>query len=245
MRTSINNALWRLAQTASKGLASLYFLFIAAKYMSPVDFGILNYLIAVIGLCLLFSDFGFSTATSKYVAELSTCNPERSASVLPSVLVLVGSINLALSVVVIAGFFIAKSTYFPTIAILVPSLFFISFSNILDGYLRGRKRFNKLAQIYVASSLLFVLPAFLLVRHRPALGSALAYSLLYLLPWSSCCSPFASVQLAGSTSETSSRSRAMLHSSGLRTWRSSCTPGSTSSFLNSLATLLKSDTTAS
>src|SRR3989344_477957 len=70
-KETIHNFIWRSMQIfAKQGITFLIFI-LSAKLLTPYDFGIYNYLLAIMFFLIMFGDFGISTATSKYVADFN------------------------------------------------------------------------------------------------------------------------------------------------------------------------------
>ena len=68
-REPITHFIWRISQLLMKdGINFLIFIF-AAKLLVPYEFGIFNYVMALVFFFILFGDFGISVAASKFVAE--------------------------------------------------------------------------------------------------------------------------------------------------------------------------------
>ena len=64
-KETIHNFIWRSLQIFGKqGIVFLIFI-LCAKMLIPYDFGIYNYVLAIVFLLIMFGDFGISTATSK------------------------------------------------------------------------------------------------------------------------------------------------------------------------------------
>ena len=76
-RETILNVFWRGLQLAVKDGVSFVIFILAAKLLNPYDFGVYNYVLAVIFFLILFGDFGISVAASKYVAEYQATDPEK------------------------------------------------------------------------------------------------------------------------------------------------------------------------
>ena len=74
--------IWRLIQVLGKQGTSAIMFFIATLFLTKEDMGIYNYVFSVLALLVIFSDFGISTATSKYVTEYNTVNKEKLNKVL-------------------------------------------------------------------------------------------------------------------------------------------------------------------
>src|SRR3989344_5643264 len=81
-KETIHNFIWRLLQVFGKQGITILIFILCAKLLAPYDFGIYNYVLAIIFFLIMFGDFGISTATSKYVAEYNTTNKEKLKAVL-------------------------------------------------------------------------------------------------------------------------------------------------------------------
>ena len=68
-KETINNFLWRRLQVFGKSGVTFLIFFISAKFLKPIEFGLLSYLMVVVGALTIFCDFGLSIAVSKFVAE--------------------------------------------------------------------------------------------------------------------------------------------------------------------------------
>src|SRR3990167_8446862 len=81
-KETIYNFVWRSLQIFGKQGITLLIFILCAKLLSPYDFGIYNYVLAIIFFLIIFGDFGISTATSKYVAEYNVTDKNKLKSVL-------------------------------------------------------------------------------------------------------------------------------------------------------------------
>jgi O-antigen/teichoic acid export membrane protein len=93
-RETILNVFWRGLQLAVKDGVIFVIFILAAKLLNPYEFGVYNYVLAVIFFLILFGDFGISVAASKFVAEYQATNPEK----LKYVLFNAGLVILALTI---------------------------------------------------------------------------------------------------------------------------------------------------
>ena len=76
-KETIHNFIWRSLQIFGKqGITFLIFI-LCAKLLTPYDFGLYNYALAIIFFFIIFGDFGISAATSKYVAEYNAINKDK------------------------------------------------------------------------------------------------------------------------------------------------------------------------
>ena len=171
------NFFWKSLQLLSKQSLILFIFFISAKILNPVDFGLLNYLLAIVLLLTTFSDFGISTSTSKYVAKYVNIDKEKINYVLFSsafFVFLVGGI-LTLLLVLFSNGRLEYLAYFS------PLLFFIPLTSLYDGIYLGLKKFKSSAKInFLASFILFIISYFLVINYG-LIGSIISYNLFYFL----------------------------------------------------------------
>lgn len=100
-KETIHNFLWRSVQIGAKQGTTFLIFFISAYFLAPEELGLFSYLMAVIGLLMIACDFGFSPATSKYVAEEKTKGSKSVNNILFSVSFLVISIATLVSLFII------------------------------------------------------------------------------------------------------------------------------------------------
>src|SRR3989344_2280392 len=92
----LKSLMWRSLQIGSKyGILLLIFI-LAAKYLSPYDFGVYNYLLAVAFFLIIIGDFGISFAASRYVAEYDSLDREKMKLVFFNSFILIFFISLIL-----------------------------------------------------------------------------------------------------------------------------------------------------
>lgn len=176
-----HNFFWRSLQIFARGSVTLFIYFIAAKFLSPEVFGQLNYLTALLALFIIFCDFGMSAAVSKYIAEYKVTDPEKIKETLFSVLVLIIIIAGAISgAILIFGKPLLKNNY-KYIIYLLPYLFFLPISSLLDGVFRGLKRFKELSLVSLIVGLLCATSSFFLIKHYLLSGAIISLNLLYAL----------------------------------------------------------------
>ena len=153
-RETILNVFWRSLQLVVKDGVSFVIFILVAKLLSPYEFGVYNYVLAVIFFLILFGDFGISVAASKYVAEYQATNPEK----LKYVLFNAGLVILALTLLVSAGTlllgpYFLKDRYLYVLYIL-PMIFLAPMTSLYDGIYRGLKKFRQLALLSTGVSLI-------------------------------------------------------------------------------------------
>ncbi|MCL2669794.1 MAG: oligosaccharide flippase family protein, partial [Syntrophaceae bacterium] len=152
----------------------------AAKFLSPYDFGVFNYVLAVIFFLILFGDFGISVAASKYVAEYQATDPEKLRYVLfNSGLVILVLTILAVVVTALFGPGFLQDRYLYVLYIL-PLIFLAPMTSLYDGIYRGLKRFRQLAVLSTGVSILSLGFIYPLIREYGLTGALVAQNLFYL-----------------------------------------------------------------
>src|SRR3989344_7857431 len=146
-KETIHNFTWRSLQTFGKqGLIFVIFI-LAAKLLVPYDFGIYNYVLAIVFFLIMFGDFGISTATSKYVAEYNLTDKEKLKAVLFNSGIIILAITVLITVLtLIIGPFYLKDKYL-YVLYLLPLVFLAPMTSLYDGIYRGLKKFKQLAII--------------------------------------------------------------------------------------------------
>lgn len=143
----IHNFIWRFLQIFAKQGVSFLIFILCAKLLVPYDFGLYNYILAVIFLIIMFGDLGVSTATSKYVAEYNATDKEKLRSVLSSAgLIVFALTTIATVIFLLVGPWFLKDTYVYALYLL-PMIFFSTVTSLYDGIYRGLKKFKRLAII--------------------------------------------------------------------------------------------------
>ena len=180
-RQIIINWGWRILQTIMKQGISLLIFFISIKSLTINEFGLYNYLLAIIFFLVMFCDFGISVSTTKYVAEYKALNSEKTKLILFNATVLILGISFfVLLVTLIGGGFFFKDNYY-YILHLIPLLFLIPFSSVLDGIYRGNKSFKKLTIISSIAGLSAIVFAVPIIKYYGLIGAFYAQIILYLL----------------------------------------------------------------
>jgi O-antigen/teichoic acid export membrane protein len=178
---TICNFLWRNLQTLAKGLTVLAIYLIAAKILSPEDFGRLNHIIAVLSLFVIFCDFGISASIGKYVAQARATDPVKLRFVLASITFVVIFVALIVSLpVVLAGRKVYSLSY-PVLFMSVGYLFTVPLSSILDGYYRGLKKFRELFLIFLSAGIIAVPASVFFIDKWGFNGALLSLNLFYVI----------------------------------------------------------------
>ena len=162
-KETVNNFFWHGFQLFSKSSATVLIFFLSAEYLKPRQFGLLNYLMTIIGLLTIFCDLGLALAISKFVAEYKTLQSKKLDSILFSVSIAAIAMSTLISVVVILlGHRIFKNDY-RYILCFVPCLFFMPLTGIIDGTYRGLKQFRRLALVNSVVGMFSLVISFILI----------------------------------------------------------------------------------
>ena len=177
---TIHNFIWRFIQIGAKQGTTFLIFFIAAYFLVPEELGLFSYLMAVIGLLMIACDFGFSPATSKYVAEEKTKGSKSLNNILFSISIVVIGIATVISLFII---FFGKYIFeeYSLLLYFVPYLFFTPLSSVADGVYRGLKDFRKLSIISIVVAL-FVLPISLfMIEIHGLIGAIISQNMVFIL----------------------------------------------------------------
>lgn len=175
---TIQNFLWRSIQIAAKHGTTFLIFFISAYYLPPEKLGLFSYLMAIIGLLIIVCDFGFSTSTSKFVAELKAKKSKKLNTVLYSISIIIFSIA---SIVSLFIFIFGKSIFkeYSLLLYLIPYLFFLPLSSVADGVYRGLKEFKKLSIINIFVAVISLPIGFILIKNYGLIGTILSQNLFF------------------------------------------------------------------
>jgi O-antigen/teichoic acid export membrane protein len=180
-KETIHNFIWRSLQVFAKE-GMIFFIFIlCAKLLSPYDFGIYNYVLAVLFFLILFGDFGISTATSKYVAEYNTTDKNKLKSILFNSGIIITILTILIILLTISfGQWYLKEKYI-YVLYLLPLIFLAPMTSLYDGVYRGLKRFKQLSLISLTAGI-FSLPfVYILIKIYGLIGALIAQNMFYLI----------------------------------------------------------------
>ena len=172
---------WRLVQILGKQGASGIMFFISAYFLAKEDMGIYNYVFSVLTLLVMFSDFGISTATSRYIAEYNSVQKERVKRVLfnsGTIILIISTLAFVLTLLFGKNFF---PDYYQYLLVSLPLIFLSPMSSLLDGVYRGLKKFKILSIITLASGFVSILASYLLVSTYGLTGAILAQIVLFFI----------------------------------------------------------------
>ncbi len=175
----INNFFWRALQIISKQGTILLIFFISAICLSREDFGLFNYLIAIVSLLMIFCDFGLSSSVSKYSTEHGKENDDKAFTLLnSSILTTLGLASFVCAFILFFGERITGSNF---LLYFIPYIFLYPITSIFDGYYRGAKKFKKISIITLFAGLFSVLVSFVLISKYHLLGAIISQSSFFAL----------------------------------------------------------------
>jgi O-antigen/teichoic acid export membrane protein len=179
-RETILNVFWRGLQLTVKDGVSFVIFILAAKLLNPYEFGVYNYVLAVIFFLILFGDFGISVAASKFVAEYQATDPEK----LKYVLFNAGLVILALTILVTSGTLLLGPDFLQDkylyVLYILPMMFLAPMTSLYDGIYRGLRKFQKLALLSTGVSVISLGFIYFLIRKYGLTGALISQNLFYL-----------------------------------------------------------------
>ncbi len=179
-KETIHNFFWRALQIFGKQGVTFLIFIVCAKVLSPYDFGIYNYVLAIIFFLIIFGDFGISTATSKYVAEYNAVNQKKLESVLFSSALIIFVFALIVSLFVLVYGKLIFPEQYKYIFYLLPLVFFAPMTSLYDGIYRGLKRFKQLSVISLIVGFVSLVFVYFLIKSYGLVGALIAQNLFYI-----------------------------------------------------------------
>ncbi len=180
-KETIHNFTWRALQLFGKQGLTFFIFILCAKLLTPHEFGVYNYILAIIYLLIIFGDFGISTATSKYVAEYNATDQNKVKLILfNSLIIILGLGTIVTVLTILVGSYLLDEKY-AYVLYALPMLFLAPISSLYDGIFRGLKRFRELAIISLSVGFVSVIFVYLLVRNYGLIGALISQSLFYMV----------------------------------------------------------------
>jgi O-antigen/teichoic acid export membrane protein len=178
-RETISNFIWRSLQVIGKqGITFLIFI-LCAKMLTPYDFGIYNYVLAIIFFLIIFGDFGISSATSKYVAEYNAIDKEKLKYVLFNSGIIILGLTIIISILtLLIGPWYLKDKYI-YVLYLLPLIFLAPMTSLYDGVYRGLKKFKQLSIISILVGVLAIPMVYYFVKSHGLIGALIAQNIFY------------------------------------------------------------------
>ncbi|HLD10631.1 MAG TPA: oligosaccharide flippase family protein [Candidatus Nanoarchaeia archaeon] len=180
-RETIHNFLWRSLQIFGKqGIIFLIFI-LCAKLLTPYDFGIYNYVLAIIFFLIIFGDFGISTATSKYVAEYNVTDREKLKSVLFNSGIIILSLTILITIITLIFGKLYLQDKYTYILYILPLIFLAPITSLYDGVYRGLKKFKQLSIITLIVGILSLSFVYIFIKQYGLIGALISQNLFYVL----------------------------------------------------------------
>jgi O-antigen/teichoic acid export membrane protein len=180
-KEAVDNFMWRGLEVFGKQGIIFFIFVLCARLLSPFEFGVYNYILAVILFLIMFGDFGISTTVSKYVAECNASQKGKLRKVLFNSFLIVFSCSAVVAVAILIfgqRFFQENYVY---VLYTLPILFLAPVSALYDGIFRGLKNFKTLAILSLASGIVSIFFVYFLVLNYGLSGALIAQSLFYLI----------------------------------------------------------------
>jgi len=180
-KETIDNFIWRSLQIFGKQGISFLIFILSAKLLIPYEFGIYNYILAIIFFFIMFGDFGISTATSKYVAEYNVTDKEKLKSILFNSGVLILGLTIIITIItLIFGKLYLQDKYI-YVLYLLPIIFLAPMTSLYDGIYRGLKKFKQLAIISLIIGILSLSFVYILIKQYGLIGALISQNIFYLI----------------------------------------------------------------
>jgi len=179
--SNLKNIIWKSIQTFGKEGTAYIVFFICAKFLKPDEMGQYSYIMSIVFLIRIFSDFGISVTSSKYVAEYVHTNRYKANKIFFNSLFLIiifTSISL-LFLFFFRNFFLKN--IFSHFLIMIPMLYFIPISYLYDGIFRGYKYFKVNSIISLVSGFLTLPILFGLIAKFGIYGAIWSQNILYFM----------------------------------------------------------------
>ncbi|MCF7831363.1 MAG: oligosaccharide flippase family protein [Candidatus Pacebacteria bacterium] len=180
-KETIHNFGWRALQIVGKQGINFGIFVLCIKLLNLHDFGIYNYILAIIFLLIMFGDFGISTATSKYIAEYNAVDKEKLKMVVfnSGLMILILTIMVTFLTITIGPLYLKEKYIY--VLWLLPLIFLAPMTSLYDGIYRGLNKFKELAivSLFVGSISIFII--YFLIKSYGLIGALLAQNIFYLI----------------------------------------------------------------
>ena len=178
LRKNLTPFLWRLTQVLFKQGTTAIMFFIATYFLTKEDMGVYAYVSSILLLLALFTDFGISTSTSRYVALYNSEDKEKVKRIFfnISLVILVATVMVSVIFILLKDIFSVQ--YSDYLLLTLPMIFIHPMTSLMDGIYRGLKEFKKLALFTILNSIVGIGGAYLLVTNFGLNGTVVA-PLLY------------------------------------------------------------------
>lgn len=152
-----SDTLWRILQVTSEVLIQFFIFFFLAKWLEQKEFGLYSLITAILTIFGIFTDFGISNSSTKFLAENFAKgkggNPK--SIILVSVILSFGFLGVVCLIYIGSADIIGKIKQNEGLGSLLkfstPLLFFMTLSVLLDGLFRGARNIKVLAIIEIVS----------------------------------------------------------------------------------------------
>jgi len=134
-KSTLNDLFWRVLQVASQQGMILFLFILCAHLLSPTEFGLYNYTLAIVLFLVMFGDFGISLASSKYVAEYNSVDKEKVRAIpfnAGTIILILGTVISILAFIFGPIYF---KSYFNLVEYVLPLIFLSPLVSLLRRYI--------------------------------------------------------------------------------------------------------------
>jgi O-antigen/teichoic acid export membrane protein len=171
---------YRLLQTLFKQGTILLLFIISSIYLSQTEFGYYNYHLTLVYLFIIFSDFGISNATSKFIAEYDIKSKEKKKKIFFNSLIITFSSFILISFILLIIYLLGIINNINYLMLLYPLILLIPIVSLYDGIFRGNKKFKYLFYNSFWSALMSILLSFLFTSIFSLKGALISYNFYFL-----------------------------------------------------------------
>lgn len=176
---TVTNFLWRAIQILGKQGVTFVIFLLCAKYLSPHEFGIYNYIFALIFMFVIFSDFGVSVTASRYTAQYLVSDYKKLQMLPFNAVLIVCTLSTVICLLLYAAR--GKILYAEYLIYCFPMLYTVPLTSLYDGIYRGFKKFRELSLINFIFGLLFIPVIYVCVNKWGIKGAIAAHNAYYFL----------------------------------------------------------------
>jgi O-antigen/teichoic acid export membrane protein len=142
MKISKRNFLFRVFSSGGRQAFTIISSFIGAKFLGIQDFAVYTYILTIFSVLTMLGDFGLSTAITRFIAFDKTEENIKKVTYNGLLVFLISSLTLALIVYPLQYFRIINIELLHVHIIVLTAISSIG-ASLLDGILRGQKRFKE------------------------------------------------------------------------------------------------------
>lgn len=180
-KQTIGSFFWRLIQIFGKQGVTFFIFIVSANLLSPYDFGVYSYILAIVSFLIIFGDFGISFAVSRHIAGMDQKRGDKVGSVIFNSAIIIFLLTSAVAVAAITFGRLMLEDKYQYMLYALPLVFLLPVSSLYDGIFRGLKKFKELALISLIVGFSSVALAYLLILKFGLIGSIFSQIAFYFI----------------------------------------------------------------